>query len=423
MIFILVILLVLVVIGIPIGYSLGISGSLYFLIYQPGLLALVPERLFSGFNAPLLLALPLFTFMGLLMNEANLTRRLINLLMLIVGRIRGALGLVNVLVSMVFGGISGSSVSDTASVGSILIPEMQSKGYSCEFACGVTVASSTMGMVIPPSIPMLLYACISSQSVGKLFMGGLIPGVMVGLFMCIITFIKAKKENIPIVKVKLTKKYAVKTLKDGILALIMPLIVIGAIIFGITTATEAAAIGGLYALVVGVFVYKSLTFKSIVKILKQTIKLSAAVMIVVAFSKMFTWILTLEAVPQAMLTLVSKMNLSATGLMLCISVIILFVGMFLDVSPAIMLLTPVFLPAAMSVGVSPIQFGVLLIVGTAIGLATPPVGMCLNVASGISKRSIFGIFKSAAPFLLANVGVMLLVSLVPGVSTWLSGLI
>ena len=250
MIVIIAILLVLVVIGIPIGYSLGVSGSLYFLIYQPELLALVPERLFSGFNAPLLLALPLFTFMGLLMNEANLTRRLINLLMLVVGRIRGALGLVNVLVSMVFGGISGSSVSDTASVGSILIPEMQEKGYSCEFACGVTVASSTMGMVIPPSIPMLLFASISSQSVGRLFMGGLIPGILVGLLMCIITFIKAKRENIPIIKVKLTKKYAVKTLKDGILALIMPVIVIGAIIFGITTATEAAAIGGLYALIV-----------------------------------------------------------------------------------------------------------------------------------------------------------------------------
>lgn len=422
MIILLIALLLLVALGIPIGYCLGISGSLYFLFYHPELLSLIPERLFSGFNAPLLLALPLFTFMGLLMNEANLTRRLIDLLMLFVGKIRGALGMVNVLVSMVFGGISGSSVSDTASVGSILIPEMQQKGYSCEFACGVTVASSTMGMVIPPSIPMLLFACISSESVGKLFMGGMIPGILVGLLMCVITYIKARKERIPLAEIKYTRQFVTSTLKDGILAIIMPFIVIGSIVLGIATATEAAAIGGLYALLVGVFIYKSLKLKAIIRILKETVRLSAAVMLAVAFSNMFTWILSLEAVPQNLLTLVTQLNLTPSGLLLAFSAILLFVGMFLDVSPAIMLLTPVFLPAAVALGVSPIQLGVLMIVGTAIGLVTPPVGMCLNVASGISKKSIVSIFKSAMPFLAANLCVMLLVCLVPGISLWLSGL-
>ena len=421
MIVLLIALLVLVALGVPIGFSLGISGSLYFVLYHPELLSLVPERLFSGFNAPLLLALPLFTFMGLLMNEANLTRRLINFLLLFVGKIRGALGIVNVLVSMVFGGISGSSVSDTASVGAILIPEMKEKGYSAEFACGVTVASSTMGMVIPPSIPMLLYACIASESVGKLFIGGLIPGVLVGVLMCGITFYKAHKEKIPLYEVNFSKEYIWSTVKDGILAILMPFIVIGAIIFGITTATEAAAIGAMYALLVGLFVYKSLKLKAIFRILKETIRLSATVMLVVAFSNMFTWILTLEAVPQNLLALVTDLHLSGAGLLVAIGGILLFVGMFLDVSPSIMLITPVFLPAALALGVSPIQLGVLIIVGTAIGLVTPPVGMCLNVASGIAKKSIVDIFKSAMPFLIANLCVLLIVALVPGVSMWLVG--
>lgn len=415
-------LIFLVILTIPIGYALGISGSFYFLVYHPELLTVVPERFFSGMNAPLLLALPLFILMGLIMNEANLTRKLIDVIMLLVGRIRGALGVVNVLVSMLFGGISGSSISDTASIGAILIPEMREKGYSSEFACGVTVASSTMGMIIPPSIPMLIYAAISSQSVGKLFLGGLIPGILVGVFMCSITVFMAKREDIPLVKVNFSHDYIFATIKDSILALILPLVVIGSIVLGIVTATEAAAVGALYALLVGLFVFRTLKLKAIFRIFKKTVRLSASVMIVVAFSNMYTWILTLESVPQKLLILVNSLNMSSTSFLLSVSVIILFIGMFLDVSPSIMLLTPVFLPAAIAVGIDPIQFGVLLIVGTAVGLTTPPVGMCLNVASTISKKSVISIFKASIPFLLANLIVLTLISIIPGISLWFSNL-
>ena len=418
----LVVLLVMVGLGIPIAYSLGISGSLYFLIFHPELLALIPERLFSGFNSPLLLALPLFTLMSLLMNEANLTSRLINLLMMFVGRVRGALGVVNVIVSMVFGGISGSSVSDTASVGSILIPEMKRKGYSPEFAVGVTVASSTMGMVIPPSIPMLIFCAISSQSVGKAFLGGMLPGILVGLFMCVITILLAKKQNVPLERVKLTKEITSKTLKDGVLALVMPVLVLGAILAGITTATEAAGIGALYALLVGIFIFKTLKPANIFKVFKATVKVSASVMVVIAFSNMFTWILTLEALPAKVVNLVTSLNLPAAGVMVAIMIIILIAGMFLDVAPVIMLMTPMFLPAVVAVGAHPIQLGVLLIVGTAVGLATPPVGMCLNVASSIANMRITHVFKSAIPFLVANLIVLLLVCLIPGISLWIPNL-
>jgi tripartite ATP-independent transporter DctM subunit len=254
MIVLIAVLLALAFLGVPIGYALGAAGLSYFLVYHPELLVLLPERLFSGMNSSLLIALPLFMMMGLFMNEGNLTRRMIDLLMMLIGRVRGALGLVNVLVSMVFGGISGSSVSDTASVGAILIPEMERKGYSVEFACGCTVASSTMGMIIPPSIPMLLYASLASESVGKLFMGGLIPGVAIGIIQCLLTYRYAKRANVPIEKVEYRREYVKTVLREGILAIIMPLVVIGFIVGGVCTATEAAGIGALYALVVGKFV-------------------------------------------------------------------------------------------------------------------------------------------------------------------------
>ena len=415
-------LILLIGVGFPIGYALGLSGSLYFFMYHPELIVIIPERLFSGMNAPLLLSLPLFILMGLLMNEGDLTQRLINFLMLFVGKIRGSLGIVNVLVSMVFGGISGSSVSDTASVGAILIPEMKRKGYSKEFACGVTVASSTMGMIIPPSIPMLMYATISSESVGKLFLGGLIPGVLIGIFMVAITYWKARVEKIPCDVVSFTPQFVKETVKSGMFAIIMPIVVVGSIVLGIATATEAAGIGALYALIVGLFFYKTLRIRVLPRLFIETVKLSASVMIVIAFSNMFTWILTLEQVPQMMMHLVLSMNVSPVVVLLGIDVLILIIGMFLDVSPAIMLLTPVFLPAVKALGVSPIQFGVLLITGLAVGLDTPPVGMCLNVASTIAKIDIIKIFKSAIPFLMANVMTLILVTVVPGVSTYLPGL-
>jgi len=419
MILLLFLLTLLIIIGIPIGYALGVSGSFYFLVYYPELLMLVPERLFSGFNAPLLLALPLFTLMGLLMNEANLTCRLIDLLMIFVGKIRGALGIATVLVSMIFGGISGSSVSDTASVGAVLIPEMRKKGYSADFACGLTVVSNTMGMIIPPSIPMLLYASITSQSVGKLFMGGVMPGILIAVFLSIITVFIAKKDNIPLVKVNMDRKNIMLTFKEGIVALVMPVFVIGSIVLGIATSTEAAAGGVLYALVVGLFVYRTLKLKAIIRVLKGTVRMSATVMIIIAFSNMYTWMLSLEQIPEKLLLLVNTINLSPEGFLLIFGVIILLAGTFLDVAPGIILLTPVFYPAIISLGISPIQFGVLLIVGSAIGLITPPVAVCINVASAISKMSMNSIFKASLPFLVADLIVMILVCLVPGISTWI----
>jgi len=416
-------LFVLLIIGVPIGYSLGLSSFVYFSVLHPELLSILPQRLYSGMNSYAMIALPLFTLMGLLMNSGGITSKLIEVSLIFVGKLRGGLGLVNVFSSMIFGGISGSSVSDTASIGAILIPEMEKKGYTKEFATGITVASSTMGMIIPPSIPMVLYAVVSGESVGKLFLGGLIPGVLIGVFMMGITLFLSWKNDYPTAELDLTFKEKAFKIKDSSLALIMPLIVIGSVTLGVATPTESAGIGVLYAFIVGFFLYKAFKLKSLPELFRSSITTSANVMIIIAFSSLYIWILSLERAPEVVANFLLGLDLPNFAILLLLSVVILMIGTFIDVAPAILLLTPVFQPALATLGISSIQFGVLLITALAIGLVTPPVGMCLNVGSTISKLDIIEIFKASLPFLMANLLTLLLVALIPGVCTWLPNLL
>jgi tripartite ATP-independent transporter DctM subunit len=422
MIILLVSLTVFLALGIPIAYSLGLSGCLYFVLERPEILSILPQRFFAGMDSYAMIALPLFVLMGLFMNAGGITSRLIDFSLLFVGRFRGGLGAVNVFASMIFGGISGSSVSDTASVGAVLIPEMKRKGYTAQFASGITVASSTMGMIIPPSVPMIIYALVSEESVGKLFLGSLIPGVMIGVLMLGITLGVSYWKKYPREEVVLTPREKMNTAKQSILAIIMPVFVVGAVVFGIATATESAGIGVLYAFIVGAFVLRQLKFKEIPPLMRDAIKTSANVMVIIALSKLYIWILALEKVPQTVAALVAGLDLPNFIILLCINLIILATGTFVDVSPAILLLTPVFLPAMDLLGVSHVQFGVILISGLAVGLVTPPVGMCLNVASAISKLGIGTIFRAAMPFLLANIITLLAITYIPALSMWLPSL-
>jgi tripartite ATP-independent transporter DctM subunit len=416
-------LIAFLVLGIPIAYSLGLSGSLYFIINRPELISILPQRVFSGMNSYLMIALPLFIFMGLLMNTGGLTARLIDFSMIFVGRLRGGLGLVNVLASMIFGGISGSSVSDTASVGAVLIPEMEKKGYTPQFASGITVASSTMGMIIPPSIPMVIYAFVAEESVGKLFLGGVIPGMMIGIFMMGITLGISVWRKYPVEEISLTHGEILRRTRRGAPALFMPVFVVGAVVIGLATATEAAGLGALYAFVIGFLLYRGLNLRVIPSLLKDAILTSANVMIIIAFSTLYIWILALERIPEAVAAFIGGLDLPVFLILLVIDLIILFMGTFIDVSPAILLLTPVFLPALNTMGISSIQFGAILITGLAVGLVTPPVGMCLNVASAITKLEIGTIFRAASPFLVANVITLVIVTLVPAASTWLPSIL
>ena len=416
-------LVILLVLGVPIAYSLGLSSLIYFIANHPELISVIPQRLYAGMDAYLMIALPLFIAMGALMNESGITRRLINFSMLFVGRFKGGLGLVNIFASMVFGGISGSSVSDTASVGAVLIPEMEKKGYTKEFSSGITVASSTMGMIIPPSVPVVIYALVAEASVGKLFLGTAIPGIMIGFLMMAIALVIAIMKNHPSEDVDLSPREIAITVRRSLLAVIMPLFIIGAVVLGIATATESAAVGVLYALIIGAFIFHSLNFKTILGVMRQAVLTSATVMIIIALSKIYIWILALEHIPQMMVMFISDLNLPVFVIVLLVDLIILLIGTFIDVSPAILLLTPVFLPAMQALGIDAIQFGAILITGLAIGLVTPPVGMCLNVASAISGLGIGGIFRGALPFLMANIITLVLISFVKPLTLWLPGLL
>ncbi len=412
-------LVVLLIIGVPIAYSLGISGVLYFLVLNPDQLQGLPLMLYSGMNSPSMIALPLFILMGLLMNAGGITTRLIDFSMLFVGRFRGGLGLVNVFASMIFGGISGSSVSDTASIGAVLIPEMKRKGYTGEFSSGITVASSTMGMIIPPSVPMVIYAMVAEESVGRLFLGSAIPGIMIGVIMLIITLFISYMKKLPKEEINMTGKEIAVTVGKSMMAIIMPVFVIGSVLLGIATATESAGIAVLYAAIIGFFVYGKLKIRDIPPLLKQAIITSANVMIIIALSRLYIFILALEKIPQMISAALLGSHAPGFLILLFIDIIILLAGTFIDVSPAILLLTPVFLPIVNALGVSSIQFGAILISGLAVGLVTPPVGMCLNVASAISKLSIGKIFKAALPFLMANIITLIAITYIHQLTMWL----
>ena len=416
-------LVILLILGVPIAYSLGVSGFLYFVIERPELISVLPQRFFAGMESYSMIALPLFCLMGSLMNSSGITARLIDFCMLIVGRLRGGLGMVNVFASMIFGGISGSSVSDTASVGAILIPEMNNKGYSLEYASGITVASSTMGMIIPPSVPMVIYAMVSEQSVGALFLGSAIPGIMIGLIMLAITFGISYSRKYPREEKVLTGREKIITVQRSVLAIIMPLFVIGSVVLGIATATESAGIGVLYAFLIGSCIFRTLKIKDIIPLVKEAAITSAKVMIIIAMSRLYIWILAIEHVPEALSVFVNGLNLPPFMILLLIDIIILLAGTFLDVSPAILLLTPIFLPIAQVLGVNPVQFGVILISGLAVGLVTPPVGMCLNVASSLSGLEIGTIFKSAIPFLAANLITLTAITFIPQLTLWLPSIL
>ena len=410
-------------IGVPIAYSLGLSTTLYFIFFNNDLLQVMPQILFAGMDSYTLIALPLFILMGQLMNESQITSRLIDYCLIFVGKIRGGLGLVNVISSMLFGGISGSSVSDTASIGSILIPEMKKRGYPEDYAAGLTVASSTMGMIIPRSIPMVLYAVTAQESVGRLFLGGVFPGIMVGVFQLLITIWISNKYSYPREERDVSLKVILQMTLRYSYILFMPFFVVGAVIFGIATATESAALGVFYALVIGTFLIKSLSYQRIFKALKSSVLTSAKIMIIIAFSKIFIWVLAYERVPDGLSEMITGFGLGTAGMLLLFIFIILFAGTFIDVSPAILLFTPVFLPSIINMGVSPILFGVIMVIGLAVGACTPPVGNCLNVCSIITGLSIGKIFKGAAPFLIANIITLLLIVLFPNIVIWLPKII
>ncbi len=412
-------LFLLLVIGVPIAYALGLASLAYFMIEAPFGTGFVIQRFFAGINNYPLVSLPFFILMGLVMNSGGITQRLLDLSTFFVGRMKGGLGLVNVVGSMIFGGISGSSASDTASIGSVLIPEMERRGYPRSFAAGITVASSTMGMIIPPSVPMIIYAIAAEESIGRLFLGGIIPGIMVGLLQLVIVWRIAKARDYPTEAVPFTLKEALRQARRSAAVVIMPVLIVGSVVFGFVTPTETAGTAAVYGLIIGFFLVGFTVIKDLPGAMRNAIIMSAKIMMIIAFSQVFITVLALERVPDQLADFVEGLGLDATTFLLVSAVLILLAGTFIDVSPAILLLTPVLLPVAQNLGVSGVHFGVVLVSGLAVGACTPPVGNCLNVCAAICRLPIGQIFLGAAPFLMANVVVLGLLCVFPELVLWI----
>jgi tripartite ATP-independent transporter DctM subunit len=280
-----------------------------------------------------------------------------------------------------------------------------------------------MGMIIPPSIPMLIYAFVAQESVGRLFLAGALPGVLVGVVMFALTIGISLWKKHPVERVGLNSKEAGRRTLAALPALLMPIFVVGSVVLGITTATESAGAGVLYAVLIGVFVYRGLKLRVLPRLLRDSIMTSASVMLIIAFSQLYIWILAIERVPQLVAAFITGLELPVFMVLLLVDLIIIAIGTFVDVGPAIILLVPILLPAMQSLGVSPIQFGAIMVTGLAVGLVTPPVGMCLNVASAISGLDILRIFRGALPFIVANIVVLTLITLIPALSLWLPALL
>lgn len=402
----------LIILGIPIAFSIGIASLVGIGTMTGAPTTMIPMKMFYGLNSYVLLAVPLFVLTANIMNSGQISHRLINFSIALVGRKPGGLGHANVLVSMLFAGVSGSSTADTAGVGKILIPNMINKGYSREMAVGVTAASSTIGGIIPPSITMVIYGGLTNTSVGQLFIGGMVPGVLIGLGMMFVISIIAKRDNLPKAE-KISRAEFIALTKDAIPAMITPLIIIGGIVFGVFTPTEAAAFSAVYAYFVSAFYYKSISLKDLPKIFTETLKLSCLSLFALAAASALGEFLGYYQINAIVSGFFSGLGNSEYLFLFIIVAFFLFVGTFMDAIPAMVLFVPVVYPVALTLGVDPVQLGIVVIITLSIGLITPPYGLCLLIASAIGDLSIDRSFKAVMPYISVIVMVLIAVIFMP----------
>ena len=410
--------IIFLVLGVPIAFSLG-SASVVFLVLKGIPLGLIAQRLFTGIDVFPFMAIPFFVLAGELMNGAGITKRLVSLANVFVGRMKGGLGQVNIVTSMFFAGITGSAVADTSAIGSMLIPAMIEEGFDDDFSAAVTCSSSVIGPIIPPSIPMVIYSLVSSTSIAALFLAGMFPGILLGLSLMVVNWIISTKRNYPRASRWPTIKEMITAGIEGIIPMMMPLIILGGILLGVFTATEASAIAVVYALVVGLFVYKKLNWKTIKDAFLVTAKTSGVVFLVIAASNVFNWSLVVEEVPVRMALFVSEVFTNKYLLLLAINVVLLIVGTFMEGTAAIIILVPILIPITTPFGIDPVMLGAIVVLNLMIGLITPPVGLCLYVVCGITKLSIEKVSKAVLPFLAAEIVTLLLVTYIEPLSMFL----
>jgi C4-dicarboxylate transporter DctM subunit len=370
------------------------------------------QRMFTGMDTFTLIAVPLFILCGRFMALGGITQDLIAMSRVLVGYFKGGLAYINIVASMLFAGITGSAASDTSSIGAILIPAMEDQGFDKDFAVAVTATSSTIGVMIPPSIPMVVYGASSGASIGKLFLGGIVPGLITGLALMLISGVIAHKRDYPSDKFVGVKESLLITLR-GIPALLTVIIILGGIVGGVFTPTEAAGIAALYSFLLGRFYYKELKFRDIPKMLAEVALTTGQVALMIATASSLAWLFAQQGVPAMIGNFITGITTNKYLLLLIMNALLLFVGTWLDLSPAVIIFTPILLPIATSLGIDPVHFGVIMVVNLAIGLFTPPVGVCLFVSCGIAKCSISSVVKAFIPFLIVMIGVLLMITYIP----------
>lgn len=409
---------VLLIMRMPVAFTLGISSILTAVYLQIPLPTLM-QRMVGGVQSFSLLAIPFFILAGEIMGQGGISRRLIAFANVLVGRMRGGLAQVNILASMFFGGISGSAVADTSSIGSFLIPMMVDSGYDNDFSVAVTVTSSCQGVMIPPSHNMILFAMAAGGgvSIGQLFMAGLIPGIILGLALMVATAIISRKRNYPKGR-KMSRKEALKITKDAILGLFSCFIIVGGVVLGWFTATESAAVAVVYAFIVTFFVYREIPLRQFGNILKRSLRTIAMVMALIATASMFGWLLAYLKIPTMLTNFLLGVSDHKVVILLLINLMCLVLGCIMDMGPLILILTPILLPVATQLGMTQVQFGAMLILNLAIGLCTPPVGAALFAGCSIGKSKIEEVTKACLPFYAMMVLVLMLVTFVPQISMW-----
>lgn len=416
-----IIFFILLFIGAPIAYALGIS-SLFYLMTSDTPLIFLAQKMYAGIDSFTLLCIPGFMLSGALMNTGGITKRIYRFCNSLVGHIRGSLAMINVLDSMFFAGISGTAIADVCSLGSMIIPAMVEEGYEDDFSVALTASTSVMGPIIPPSVPMVIAGSAVTISVGKMFAGGIVPGLMLGISFMIVTYYIANKHNYP-----KHRKYSLKEIlaitKDTIWALLMPVILMVGISGGFFTPTEAAIVTVLYSLVVGVGIYRELNIKRIISVTAENMHNAASILILIGLANVFGAILTNERIPQMIAQSILMISDNYYVVILIINIILLITGMFMESLAAILILFPVLLPVATSVGMDPIHFGVMSVLNLMIGMVTPPVGMCLASAAQIGKVPLKRAVLANMPFLIAMLIVLTLVSYVPFTVTFLPSLL
>jgi len=408
---------VFMLIGMPVGFVLGLTSLFGFLkIGDPLYLTMLSQRFFSAMNSYVFLCLPLFLLAGDIMNKVGLTERIVDFSNIFFGRLRGGLAQVNIVTSILFGGISGSAVGDTAALGQIFIPAMTKEGYDTDFSAAVTAASSVIALIIPPSIIMVLYGGLMGVSIAGLFAAGIVPGFIICTGLMVMTRFISKKRNYPKHPEKMTFKRAATGTRKAFWALMMPVIILGGILGGIFTPTEAAAIAVGYALFLGFVLYRNLSLKDLYQLFFKNAVMMGVITLILSSAAVLAWLLTIERIPETVATFFVSLTNNKYLILLLINLLLIVVGMFMDIVSSLIILPPIFAPLATNLGVDPLHFGIMVCVNLSIAMITPPMGGCLFVATAVSRVDFAQLVKAIWPFILVEMTVLALIIYVPGIT-------